>query len=56
MQINNQSADTSSKVYLSSASLGKHITRLVGKLADSKNIIRQQAIRALIGFYLIMRS
>ena len=27
--------------YLSSASLGKHIPRLVGKLADSKNIIRQ---------------
>ena len=26
--------------YLSSANLGKHIPRLVGKLADSKNIIR----------------
>ena len=28
------------KTYLSSANLGKHIPRLVGKLADSKNIIR----------------
>jgi len=43
-------------LFLSSVSLGKHIPRLVGKLADSKNIIRQQAIRALMGIYLIMRS
>ena len=27
-------------IFLSSSSLGKHIPRLVGKLADSKNIIR----------------
>ena len=33
-------AHEAKKVYLSSASLGKHIPRLVGKLADSKGIIR----------------
>ena len=49
-------ADQSGIFYLSSSSLGKHIPRLVGKLADSKNIIRQQAIRALMGIYLIMRT
>ena len=32
--------DKEGEAYLSSASLGKHIPRLVGKLADSKNIIR----------------
>mmetsp|Transcript_8681 Transcript_8681/g.10206 ORF Transcript_8681/g.10206 Transcript_8681/m.10206 type:complete len:102 (+) Transcript_8681:122-427(+) len=48
--------DQEPQVFLSSASLGKHIPRLVGKLADSKNIIRQQAIRALMGIYLIMRT
>lgn len=35
-----QDADGEPVVYLSSISLGKHIPRLVGKLADSKNIIR----------------
>ena len=50
------SASEKPTIYLSSASLGKHIPRLVGKLADSKNIIRQQAIRALMGIYLIMRT
>ena len=50
------SLDEEPTIYLSSASLGKHIPRLVGKLADSKNIIRQQAIRALMGIYLIMRT
>ena len=45
----------SNKSTLTSQSLGKYIPRLVGKLADSKNIIRQQAIRALMGIYLIMR-
>ena len=51
----NPSDPEATRQYLSSASLGKHIPRLVGKLADSKNIIRQQAIRALMGIYLIMR-
>ena len=50
------SLDEEPTIYLSSVSLGKHIPRLVGKLADSKNIIRQQAIRALMGIYLIMRT
>jgi len=40
---------------LSNQVLGRYIPRLVGKLADSKNIIRQQAIRALMGIYLLMR-
>ena len=40
--------------FVSCASLRKHIPRLVNKLSDSKNIIRQQAIRALLGAYLIM--
>jgi len=35
-----QDTDRESVIYLSSTSLGKHIPRLVGKLADSKNIIR----------------
>ena len=35
-----QDADGVPVIYLSSTSLGKHIPRLVGKLADSKNIIR----------------
>ena len=49
-------ANVESQFYLSSANLGKYIPRLVGKLADSKNIIRQQAIRALMGIYMIMRT
>ena len=36
-----KSADDKVKIYLTSQCLGKHIPRLIGKLADSKNIIRQ---------------
>jgi hypothetical protein len=35
--------------------LGRYIPQLVKKLGDSKNIIRSEAIRALIGIFEIMR-
>ena len=41
---------------LSNATLGRHIPQLVKKLADSKNIIRQEAIRCLFHINEIMRS
>lgn len=41
---------------LREVNIGKHIPRLIAKLSDSKNIIRQQAIRALIGTFLIMKE
>jgi phosphatidate phosphatase PAH1 len=41
---------------LSTSFLSRCVPRLVSKLSDSKNIIRQQAIRALMGIFLIMRS
>lgn len=41
---------------LSNASLTRHIPLIVKKLADSKNIIRQEAIRCLFGINEIMRS
>lgn len=36
--------------------LGRYISQLVKKLGDSKNIIRQEAIRALIGIFDVMRT
>lgn len=41
---------------LSNATLGRHIPQIVKKLADSKNIIRQEAIKCLFGMFEIMRS
>lgn len=41
---------------LSNAILGRHIPLIVKKLADSKNIIRQEAIRCLFGIVEIMRN
>ena len=41
---------------LSNAILTRHIPLIVKKLADSKNIIRQEAIRGLFGINEIMRS
>jgi hypothetical protein len=41
---------------LSPQFLSRCVPRLVSKLSDSKNIIRQQAIRALMGIFVIMRS
>ena len=41
---------------LSNAILGRHIPQIVKKLADSKNIIRQEAIRCLSYMNEIMRS
>ena len=41
---------------LSNSILGRHIPLIVKKLADSKNIIRQEAIRCLFGINEIMRS
>ena len=40
---------------LSNAILGRHIPLIVKKLADSKNIIRQEAIKCLFGINEIMR-
>lgn len=40
---------------LSNATLARHIPLIVKKLADSKNIIRQEAIRCLYGIFEIMR-
>jgi hypothetical protein len=41
---------------LSNQSLGRHIPLIVKKLADSKNIIRQEANKCLFGISEIMRS
>lgn len=41
---------------LTSNSLGRYVPQLIKKLGDSKNIIRSEAIRALIGIFEIMRS
>jgi len=41
---------------LSNQFLSRCVPRLVSKLSDSKNIIRQQALRALMGIFLIMKS
>jgi len=40
---------------ISNASFGRHISLIVKKLADSKNIIRQEAIKCLFGINRIMR-
>jgi hypothetical protein len=40
---------------LSTQSLSRYTPSLVKKLGDSKNIIRQEAIRSLIGIYDILR-
>ena len=40
---------------LSSACLGRQVPQLIKKLGDSKNIIRQEAIRAMIGIFEVMR-
>jgi len=36
---------------LSNVTLGRHIPLIVKKLADSKNIIRQEAIKCLYGIF-----
>jgi hypothetical protein len=41
---------------LSNLALGRHIPLIVKKLADSKNIIRQEATKCLFGISEIMRS
>ena len=41
---------------MSNAVLGRHIPLIVKKLADSKNIIRQEAVKCLLGINEIMRS
>jgi hypothetical protein len=41
---------------LNASYLGRHIPLLVKKLADSKAIIRQEAIKCLFGMNEIMRS
>ena len=40
---------------ISNASFGRHISLIVKKLSDSKNIIRQEAIKCLFGINQIMR-
>ena len=41
---------------LNSVSLSRYIPQLIKKLGDSKNIIRSEAIRALIGIFEIMKQ
>ena len=41
---------------LNNLTLGRHIPQVVKKLADSKNIIRQEANMCLFGMFEIMKS
>lgn len=55
MALSNQKGDNVSGV-LTSSSLGIYVPYLIKKLGDSKNIIRSEAIRALIGIFDVMRT